>query len=125
MPSHFFQNGEQRQRFLDALRAHDQIWGEQQIDQYWGPALLILTADVGVWKQASAYIKGRAIAFQRMRKEVDQSSGLRVLLEYAAQLFTGQGRVDLIDLRHLDSKDFRLVLGALELSYRSWRIDEL
>ena len=108
----FFKSSEHKQRFLTAIQQIGKVYGGK-LDQEYGAALYVLTADLATWQKAQAYVDRHGIDIPAMLEEVDLSGGDRVLIQWAGNLFNSQTHVDPVELMRLDDRNFRVALTAL------------
>lgn len=111
----FFTSAGHRERFLAALEKTGAVYDGNKIDQEYGAALYILTADLGIWEQVEAYVGRSRIFIPDMLENVDLSGGFAVLVQLAGNLFNGQTHTEPIELMRLDETNFRVALTALEI----------
>jgi hypothetical protein len=119
----YFIDNAHRERFITALSQVKQIHNGR-IDQDYGPAFYILTSHDGMWSRAfshmDVYPTHALIDFEGMKEKEHLSSGERVLVDVAHNLFTHNGSVNLVECRLLDHDNFLLVLYALQVSYSAF-----
>ncbi len=108
----FFKSPAHRARFLSAIRQSDKI-DHGKIDPEYGAALYILTADSATFEKAKPYISRDGILFAKMLRQTDFSSGHRVLVQLAGNLFNGQTKVSPVDFTILDIDNFNVMQEAL------------
>lgn len=110
----FFTSPEHAQRFLDVMRRIGKIY-DGRLDQEYGAAVYVLTSSTGLWQKAQDYVDRSGIDIPAMLKEVDLSSGYRVLVMLAGNLFNDMTHCDAIELMRLDASNFTLALTALQV----------
>lgn len=120
----FFKSPEHRKRFLAAMQQQDKIY-QGKLDEEYGAALYILTADTHTWQSATDYIDREAIDIETLLKEVDFSHGYEVLLKLAGNLFNGYLHIDPLEFMILDEANFQVALTALEIRRHSPRLADL
>src|SRR5260221_4169711 len=89
----FFKSPEHRLRWLVALQTMGKIY-DGKLDQEYGAALYVLTADLDTWQQAQAYIDRTGIDFPELLAKGEFSGGYTVLIQSAGNLFNGQVHID-------------------------------
>jgi hypothetical protein len=119
----FFKSAAHQQRFLTAMQSIGKVYGGR-LDQEYGAALYILTADAGIWRSARAYVERHAIDIEAMLEEVDLSGGSSVLVKLAGNLFNSEQHLDPVELMRLDDSNFQVALSALQVRRASLRVDD-
>jgi len=112
----FFKSPEHKQRFLAVMQTYGHVY-DGKLDQEYGAALYILTADLDTWQQTSSYVYHDGIDFEGMFKEVDFSGGYTRLVKLAGNLFNSGQHIEPIDFcaAQLDDDNFQVALAALQL----------
>jgi hypothetical protein len=124
MATLFFKSPGHKQRFLTTVQDLGRVYGGK-IDQEYGAALYILTADAGIWKSAQAYVERDAIDIEAMLAELDFSHGYAVLVKLAGNLFNGEQHLDPVEFMRLDECNFTVVLTALQIRRASLHAQDL
>jgi hypothetical protein len=124
MATMYFKSQEHRERFLAALLALGKIYNDK-IDQEYGAALYILTADHAIWQKAQPYIERHAIDIEAMLAEIDLSHGYEILVKLAGNLFNGEQHLDPLDFIILDERNFAVALTALQIRRSSLSLQVL
>lgn len=121
----YFKSKEHQQRFLSAMQELGKIY-DGRLDQEYGAALYILTADSDTWEKANSYVERNGIDIAAMLSGRDWSGGLSVLVALAGNLFNGQERVDPVDFaERLDQENFQVALCAIKVRRSGWHMDEV
>ena len=120
MTTVFFKSPGHKQRFLTAMQQIGKI-DRGRLDQEYGAALYILTADTGIWKSARAYVQRHAIDIEAMLVEIDVSHGYAVLVKLAGNLFNSEQHIDPVEFMRLDESNFQVALTALQIRRASIR----
>ncbi len=111
----FFKSPAHKARFLAIMQQIGKVYDGDKLEQEYGAALYILTADAGIWQQAQAYVERHAIHIDTMLQEINLSSGYSTLLLLAGNLFNGNKHVDPVELMRLDDSNFAVALTALHI----------
>jgi len=119
----FFKSAEHTQRFLAAMRSTGKMYGGR-LDQEYGAALYILTADLATWQKAQAYVDRHGIDIPALLEEVHFSGGYSVLIMLAGNLFNSQVHIDPVELMRLDDSNFTVALTALQVRRASLQVDD-
>jgi len=119
----FFKSPEHRLRWLVALQTMGKVY-DGKIDQEYGAALYVLTADLDTWQQAQTYVRREGIDFEALLAEGEFSGGYSVLIKWASNLFNGNTHVDPVELMRLDDSNFLVALTALQLRRTSLPVSE-
>ena len=119
----FFKSPEHRLRWLVALQTMGKVY-DGKIDQEYGAALYVLTADLDTWQQAQTYVRREGIDFEALLAEGEFSGGYSVLIKWASNLFNGNTHVDPVELMRLDDTNFLVALTALQLRRTSLPVSE-
>jgi hypothetical protein len=118
-----FKSKEHRERFFESLLFMKSYEGDH-IDQYYGPALLILTLDGGIWQNAQPYITQNSIDFKEFLASGYFSTTERTMVEFAANLFNeankGPNPTDLVPLDH---RNFEICIMALRMRRDPYQLD--
>lgn len=109
------------QRFSSAV-ARYQTHARHEVPADWLSALYLLTADEKVWRVVQPHIDFRARLADLRRPDYGVlSSGEKVIIRLAANLFYGEGLVDMHDVCYiLDEALFEAVVDALWIRRRGW-----
>jgi hypothetical protein len=110
----FFKSAEHKQRFITVMQEIGKIY-DGKLDEEYGAAIYILTADAGTWKRASDYVDREGIDIEKMLKDVDFSHGYELLVKLAGNLFNGHYHIDPVDFMILDEGNFNVALTALQI----------
>jgi hypothetical protein len=110
----FFKSPDHKQRFLTAMQHIGKVY-DGKLDQEYGAALYILTADAGIWKSAQTYVERHAIDIEAMLAEIDLSHGYAVLVNLAGNLFNGEQHLEALELMRLDENNFSVALTAIRI----------
>lgn len=121
----FFKTPAHKARFLAIMQQLGQIYDGDKLDQEYGAALYILTADAGIWQQAQKYVERHAIHIDTMLEKIDLSSGYRVLVLLAGNLFNGEQHVDPLEFMRLDDSNFLVAMTALQVRRLSLHVRDL
>jgi hypothetical protein len=119
----FFKSDEHKQRFLAVIQQIGKIY-DGKLDQEYGAALYILTADADTWEQASNYVNRSGIDFETMLKRVHFSGGYSVLMRLAGNLFNNRMPCNAVELMRLDEDNFTVALTALQVRRSSLHRDD-
>lgn len=120
----FFKSNDHTERLLTAMHRIGKVYSGK-LDQEYGAALYILTADQAIWNKTRDYVDSNGIDFEAMLKEVDFSGGYGVLVTLAWNLFNGHGHLDPIEFMRLDESNFQIALNAIIVRRYSLRAEEL
>lgn len=120
----YFKSPEHKERFQAAIQ-HVGKFDDDLIDREYGTALYLLTADSGIWENASKYVSSSGIRFDLFLKKNVFSSGEATLIKLAANLFysrvsTTKSKsiyVEPIELTSLDESNFILAIFAFKVRY--------
>jgi hypothetical protein len=121
----YFADKGHRERFAAALQQIGRVYDDGKVDQEYGAALYILTADEGFWNDVKQYVKRNEIDMEALEEQHYLSSGYFVLIRVAWNLFHGMHRIDLTDLMLLDENNFQIALAAIQIRRHMWRLAEL
>ncbi len=127
----FFKSPEHRLRWLYVLQTMGKVHAGK-IDQEYGAALYVLTADLDTWQQAQMYVDRHGfdvealhgIDFPELLAKGEFSGGYTVLIQWAGNLFNGQVHIDPVELMRLDDSNFLVALTALQLRRTSLPVSE-
>lgn len=124
----YFRSEEHRERFREALsRMEDKaIYDGNRIDQYYGPALLMLTLDIGMWELVQSYITRNGIDFERYLERGYFSTTERIMAKLAAHLFneTHEGPTP-TDLVVLDDRNFEACIMAIRMRRSPYQLADI
>lgn len=120
----FFKSEGHKTRFLEGIQAIGKVY-DGMIDQEYGAALYLLTANLSIWDRISEYVGRFGIDVPTMLKEVHFSSGEATLVMLAGNLLNNQTQVNALDLVFVDNGNFNVALTALQLRRKSLRIDDI
>lgn len=112
MADGIFKSVEHKQRFLNAIRGIGKIW-DGKFDPEYAAALYLLTEDENTWLQSAPYVRNSGIDIENLLKKGKFSSGYKVLIKLAGNLFNSNQHVDPIQLLRLDEDNFRLALFSI------------
>ncbi len=119
----FFKSPEHKQRFLAVMQTMGKVY-DGKIDQEYGAALYVLSADLDTWQQAQTYVRREGIDFEALLAEGEFSGGYSVLIKWASNLFNGNTHIDPVELMRLDDSNFLVALTALQLRRTSLPVSE-
>ena len=125
MATIYFKSPEHKKRFLAALKETGAVYEGNKIDQEYGTACYILTADLATWQKAQAYVGHSHIDIPEMLESVDLSSGSRTLVELAGNLFNSQTHTEPIELMRLDENNFRVALTGLQIRRARLHVEDV
>ncbi len=117
----FFKSAEHKQCIFNVIQAIGKVY-DGKLDQEYGAALYILTADLATWQRVSGYVSHEGIDFEAMLEEIDFSGGYSVLIKLASNLFNGNTHIDPVELMRLDDSNFAVALTALQVRRSSHRL---
>lgn len=100
--------------FTAAMKAHRMRHGED-FDAEFGSALYILTGHEGLWGVASKYV-GTGIQFDEILRRA-HSSGEKVLVRLAGNLFGAGMEVSPIEFFSLSERSRRIAMTAIEIRF--------
>jgi hypothetical protein len=124
MPNMFFKSLGHKDRFLASMLAIGKVY-DGRLDQEYGAALYILTADHAIWQKAQPYVTHEGIDIEAMLAEIDLSGGYGVLVQLAGNLFNSEQHIDPVELMRLDDSNFKVALVALQVRRASIPMSEL
>lgn len=124
----YFKNEEHKERFLELLEKYNRVY-DGLIENEYGAAFYILSADNEIWSKSKGYIGVDGIDFETMFQEKDFSTGYAVMVKLAANLFNGNFNKDItpIDLCWcLDGdSNFKIALAALQIRKYKISLEEI
>jgi hypothetical protein len=120
----YFKSVEHEGRFLTIMQQLGKMY-HGKLDQEYGAALYILTADEGIWQRVQSYVGRDGIDIPMMLQEVDLSGGYSVLVQLAGNLFNSEQHLEPIELKRLDDNNFRVALTALQIRRASLPVEEV
>ncbi len=119
----FFTSPDHKKRWLTAILTIGKVY-DGKLDQEYGAALYILTADLTTWQKVQSYVDRGGVDFEAMLREVDFSGGYRVLIRLAGNLFNDQTACSPVELMRLDDRNFTLAMNAFQIRRVSWTLGE-
>jgi hypothetical protein len=117
----YFKSPEHEKRFWSAVQAH--IY-DGLLDKEYGAALYILSSHWYIWESAAKYIdaRGHGLDIPEMIEHEDLSSGYKVLVSLAGNLFNNQVQCNVVDFIKLDAANLRVAFMAMHLRFYGWSI---
>ena len=123
MQDGIFRSAGHKSRFVTAMQQlgkHD----AGKLDPEYASAVYILTSDDFTWEKASGYVSRRGILFDDLLDEVDFSSGYRILIQLAGNLFNGGQHIDPVEFMRLDEGNFGVAQVAIHLRRHSAHLND-
>lgn len=124
----YFKNEEHKERFLELLEKYNRVY-DGLIENEYGAAFYILSADNEIWSKSMSYIDVDGIDFETMIQEKDFSTGYAVLVKLAANLFNGNFAEDIAPINLcccLDGEsNFKVALAALQIRKYKISLEEV
>lgn len=109
----YFKSVKHKQRFTDIIKELHHYESDGWLDKEYGTALYVLTADDEIWKKSQDYVSERGLDLEDMLEGVDLSSGYKLLVKLANNLYNGRTPVDPCSLAAtLDNENFYVAISA-------------
>lgn len=124
----YFRSEEHRERFREAIQhfKNKAVYKNDHIDQYYGPALLLLTLDRDIREDVRPYITRNGIFFEEFLVSRHFSTTERTMMEFAAHLFNESNPSPTItDLVPLDSRNFEVCVMALRMRRNPYQLADI
>lgn len=121
----YFKNEDHKERFLELLEKYNRVY-DGLIENEYGAAFYILSADNEIWSKSKSYIGIDGIDFETMFQEKDFSTGYAILVKLATNLFNGNFNIAPVELCYLDGdSNFKVALAALHIRKYKISLEEV
>ena len=124
----FYSHGKHKEEVRAKLKELNKIYQKNgnEIDLYYLPVFYLFYGTEDLKRKCIRYVKSDSIDFQKMYEEVDFSSGEKILVNLAHNLFNNGVSVALLDIiATLDDENFKMALQAIILRRHSLHEYEL
>lgn len=119
-----FRSAIHKRRFLAAIQQIGKVY-DGWIDQEYGAALYVLTADTSTWERTKQHVHSDHISFQGILESGYWSGGETVLLQWASNLFNGHDAIGPVELMRLDENNFQVAITALQIRRDRLKISDI
>jgi hypothetical protein len=124
MTDFFYTSRDHKKRWLTAILTTGKVV-DGKLDPEYASALYILTSGTGIWYKAKAYVDRDGIDFEALLQEEDFSSGQRVMMQLAWNLFNSGTMLSPVELTHIDSENFTVAMNAFQIRRVNWSLREI